>query len=71
MWQYLWLLPLLVLKEDCKTFCPMSLVHPVTARPAQNDKYPFNSSHRSRFLQKYFTAMLLVIIIINIKDWTL
>jgi hypothetical protein len=76
MWQYLGLLLLLVLIEDRKTFCPLSLVQPVTARPAQNDKYPVNSSHRSRFLQKYFTAVLLVIIIIiiiimNIKDWTL
>jgi len=33
-WQYLWPLLLPVSNEDYKTFCPMSSIRPVTARPA-------------------------------------
>ena len=33
-WKCLGLLLLRVCKEDCKTFCPMSRIRPVSARPA-------------------------------------
>jgi len=47
---------LTVCKEDYKTFCPMSRIRPVTARPAPNDKYPVNISQRSQFLLKCCTC---------------
>ena len=43
------LLPLTVQKADCKTFCPMSRIGPVTASPAPHRQisYPVSTSHRS------------------------
>ena len=53
------LLPLPLTKEYRKTFCPVSRIGPVTARPAPNDKYPVNNSHCSDLCKNVSFAVLL------------